>query len=195
MTCGDKTSAMLCAVWYGTDAFKFSILNSQFSILNSKCNLQRCRPLLPFLAEKNFFHSPALGNPEFSCNFAPVNPKPFFFRTMELQSKVFILGEDTAWETPDAGVRRQVMGYDEPLMLVKVEFQTGAVGAVHAHPHRQASYVASGKFEVQVGGEKKTLGAGDGFFVAPDVPHGVLCLESGVLVDTFNPMRRDFLGR
>lgn len=112
----------------------------------------------------------------------------------EVQSKVFIFGEETAWESPDVGVRRQVMGYCDQLMLVKVEFQAGAVGTVHAHPHAQASYVASGKFEVQVGDEKKTLSAGDGFFAASGVLHGVLCLEGGVLVDTFNPMRRDFVG-
>jgi quercetin dioxygenase-like cupin family protein len=117
-----------------------------------------------------------------------------FFNTMEVQSNIFILGEATAWEPAGDGVRRQVMGYSEQLMLVKVAFETGAVGAVHAHPHAQASYVASGRFEVQVGEEKKTLSAGDGFFAAPSVPHGVLCLESGVLVDTFNPMRRDFVG-
>jgi quercetin dioxygenase-like cupin family protein len=114
---------------------------------------------------------------------------------MEGQGKIFILSAEAAWESPDAGVRRQVMGYSEQLMLVKVEFRAGAAGAVHAHPHAQASYVASGRFEVQVGEEKKTLSAGDGFFAAPNVPHGVICLEGGVLVDTFNPMRRDFVGR
>jgi quercetin dioxygenase-like cupin family protein len=112
---------------------------------------------------------------------------------METKSKTFILSEQAAWEQTGEGVRRQVMGYDEQLMLVKVAFQQGAVGAVHEHPHVQASYVASGKFEVQVGEEKKTLTSGDGFFVDSNVAHGVLCLEAGVLIDTFSPMRKDFV--
>ncbi|MDR2813332.1 MAG: cupin domain-containing protein [Prevotellaceae bacterium] len=114
---------------------------------------------------------------------------------MENKSNTFILGEHAAWEPAGDGVRRQVMGYGEQLMLVQVEFQKGAVGARHEHPHAQASYVASGKFEVQVGEEKKTLSGGDGFFVEPNVPHGVFCLEAGVLIDTFSPMRLDFVGR
>jgi len=29
--------------------------------------------------------------------------------------------------------------------------------------------------------------------VAPNKPHGCVCLEAGVLIDTFTPMRADFL--
>jgi quercetin dioxygenase-like cupin family protein len=112
---------------------------------------------------------------------------------MKTKSKKFIMAEATPWEPAGVGVRRQILGYDGQLMLVKVEFQKGAIGSVHEHFHSQASYVASGKFEVQINDEKQVLGVGDGFYVAPDVPHGVLCLEAGVLIDTFSPMRLDFL--
>ena len=37
------------------------------------------------------------------------------------------------------------------------------------------------------------LHAGDGYYVAPSLPHGFVCLEAGVLIDTFTPMREDFL--
>jgi quercetin dioxygenase-like cupin family protein len=112
---------------------------------------------------------------------------------MKTKSKNFIMSEATPWEPAGTGVRRQILGYDGQLMLVKVEFQKGAVGSVHEHFHSQASYVVSGKFEVQINGEKQVLSAGDGFFVAPDVSHGALCLEAGVLIDTFSPMRLDFI--
>ncbi|MDR0415590.1 MAG: cupin domain-containing protein [Prevotellaceae bacterium] len=107
--------------------------------------------------------------------------------------KIFIPNSQSAWTTVGEGMRRQIAGYNDQLMMVKVEFQQGSVGAVHKHPHSQASYVASGKFEVQVGDEKMTLAAGDCFFAAPNVPHGTLCLEAGVLVDVFSPMRNDFV--
>ena len=35
--------------------------------------------------------------------------------------------------------------------------------------------------------------AGEGYFVAPNLAHGCVCLEAGVLIDTFSPMREDFL--
>lgn len=57
----------------------------------------------------------------------------------------------------------------------------------------QTTYVASGCFEVTIGQEKKVLRAGDGYYVAPNLEHGCVCLEAGVLIDTFTPMREDFL--
>jgi quercetin dioxygenase-like cupin family protein len=79
-------------------------------------------------------------------------------------------------------------------MVVRVAFEAGAVGAVHAHPHSQSTYVESGRFEVVIDGETRVLGAGDGFYVAPHLDHGAVCLEAGVLIDTFSPAREDFLG-
>ena len=39
----------------------------------------------------------------------------------------------------------------------------------------------------------KVLVAGDGYYVAPDELHGCVCLEEGILIDTFSPVRADFL--
>ena len=78
-------------------------------------------------------------------------------------------------------------------MMVKVKFEQGAIGTLHQHPHTQSTYVASGCFEVTIGEEKKVLRAGDGYYVAPNLPHGCVCHEAGILIDTFTPMREDFL--
>lgn len=59
------------------------------------------------------------------------------------------------------GLRRKVMAWDDHLMLVKVEFEKGAIGAVHEHPHTQVSYVERGMFEVEIGGERRVLKGGD----------------------------------
>lgn len=111
------------------------------------------------------------------------------------RSVAFLYEKDLQWEDAEPGVKRQIMGYDGQLMVVKVKFEKGAVGKAHTHYHTQATYVASGKFEITIGGEKKVLEAGDGYYVAPDVQHGAVCLEAGVLIDTFSPMRADFLGK
>jgi quercetin dioxygenase-like cupin family protein len=109
------------------------------------------------------------------------------------QSAIFIEDKDIAWEFPDPGVRRKVMAYNDQLMLVRVDFEQGAVGTLHEHYHSQISHVESGAFEVQIDGEKKVLRAGDAFYVPPDTVHGVVCLEAGVLIDVFNPSREDFI--
>ncbi|MBR1632177.1 MAG: cupin domain-containing protein [Bacteroidales bacterium] len=112
---------------------------------------------------------------------------------MKTRSEVFQIASELPWEPAGEGVRRQIMGYDGQLMVVKVHFDKGAVGALHEHYHSQATYVASGKFELTIGNEKKVLSEGDGYYVAPDEIHGCVCLEEGVLIDVFSPHRADFL--
>ena len=112
---------------------------------------------------------------------------------MKTKSEVFQIAKEMGWENPGPGIKRQIMGYDGQLMMVKVVFEEGAVGTMHEHYHSQATYVASGKFELTIGEEKRILEAGDGYYVAPDVLHGCVGLEAGRLIDTFSPMRADFL--
>lgn len=109
------------------------------------------------------------------------------------RSATFIYENDKEWEPAGEGVTRQIMGYDGQVMLVKVKFEKGAIGTPHSHYHTQTTYVVSGKFEFTVGDEKKIVEAGDGIYIEPDVLHGCVCLEPGILVDCFAPMRADFL--
>ena len=112
---------------------------------------------------------------------------------MKTKSSNFLRATEISWENPAPGLTRQILGYDGHIMMVKIKFEKGAVGYVHEHFHSQCTYVAEGKFEVMIGGEKKILKTGDGFYVEPDVAHGVVCLEEGMLIDVFSPMRMDFL--
>jgi len=105
----------------------------------------------------------------------------------------FVRAAEIGWDKMSEGVRRQVLGHGTDLMIVRVEFDSGGVGAMHHHPHRQASYVASGRFSVTVGEEVTELGVGDCFYPPANMPHGVTALEGGVLIDVFTPVREDFL--
>ena len=91
------------------------------------------------------------------------------------------------------GVTRRILSYDDNLMSVEVAFETGAVGAPHTHPHTQCSYVLSGRFSYSVEGEAVELNPGDSIVVPSNLLHGTVCLEKGVLLDIFTPMREDFL--
>lgn len=110
-----------------------------------------------------------------------------------IKEKSFVTSSEIAWESVDSGVERKILGHDDQLMMVCVRFEKGAIGSLHHHVHRQISYVQEGRFEVAVDGKKKILKQGDCFFVAPDLEHGVIALEQGMLVDIFTPARKDFL--
>lgn len=105
----------------------------------------------------------------------------------------FQLGEQIRVEEPGKGIKRQIFGYDNQIMMVKVTFEKGAIGDLHTHSHIQVSYVESGRFEMTIDNEIKVLEKGDGFYIPSNVLHGSKCLEAGVLIDVFNPMREDFL--
>ena len=107
--------------------------------------------------------------------------------------KVFIENDEISWQQMDMAVKRKIMAYDDKLMVVKVAFDKGGIGSLHQHHHSQITHIESGIFEVEIGEEKKVLKAGDAFYIPPNVMHGAVCLEAGVLIDVFSPMREDFI--
>mgnify|MGYP000470454696 FL=1 len=107
--------------------------------------------------------------------------------------KTLITDEQVPWEDLGDGIQRKIMAYNETMMLVKVQFLAGAVGALHQHPHTQASYVSQGVFDITIDGQTKRLRAGDVYFVPADLIHGAVCIEAGELIDVFTPMRADLL--
>jgi len=112
---------------------------------------------------------------------------------MKTRSKNFLYERDIPWESAGIGITRQVMGYDGQIMMVKVKFEKGAIGTPHTHYHTQNTYVVSGKFEFTVEGKTQLVEAGDGVYMEPEVLHGCKCLEAGILIDCFTPIRADFL--
>jgi len=105
----------------------------------------------------------------------------------------FIEDKEIIWEQAAKGIRRKIITYDTSVMLVKVDFEQGAVGAVHHHVHVQMTHIESGVFEVEISGRKKILKAGDAFHIPSNAEHGVVCLEKGVFIEVFSPMREDFV--
>lgn len=91
------------------------------------------------------------------------------------------------------GVTRRVLAYTDGLMCVENTFEKGAVGALHSHPHTQITYVVEGVFSFTIDGETRTVRKGDTMLKENGVIHGCTCLEEGILLDIFTPMREDFV--
>lgn len=119
-------------------------------------------------------------------------------KKMEYESHYYIRGKEAPINNLKPGLQRQILGYNNDLMLVKVIFGPEMVGQrppKHSHHQSQSSYIIEGKFEFHCGDrEVVVLGPGDSFYVEPDVPHEAYCLEPGIIIDSFNPVREDFLG-
>ena len=110
-----------------------------------------------------------------------------------MQTEAFLPGSEVEREVIGEGITRQIFGFNNQIMMVKIYFETGSVGYVHDHFHSQVTYVESGEFEVTIGDETRTLVAGDSYFMEPNIQHGSICVKAGVLIDVFSPIREDFI--
>lgn len=113
---------------------------------------------------------------------------------MTVKGEVFAFAAATPMEEVDDIVSRQILTFNDEIMMVRVTFRkAGPGGQPHGHPHVQVTSVESGVFDLTIGGRTARLTAGDSFYVPSGVHHGVVCIEPGVLVDVFTPMREEFV--
>jgi quercetin dioxygenase-like cupin family protein len=93
--------------------------------------------------------------------------------------------------------RTRFLAQTDRLMTAVIDFNDGPTSEPdppHSHPHEQITYVAEGEIICFIGNEKHHLRAGDLFTVPPNLPHSVQLLTAKVrVVDTFTPIREDFL--
>ena len=87
--------------------------------------------------------------------------------------------------------RRMIVGAKE--MLVRWEFNKGALAARHSHPHEQMVVMVHGKLRLVVGDDETVMGPDDIVVIPPQVPHEAEALEDTVVIDIFSPPREDFL--
>jgi quercetin dioxygenase-like cupin family protein len=98
---------------------------------------------------------------------------------------------------PIAEGRTRYLAHTAHLMMVVIDFEDGPSAEPdppHSHPHEQVTYVAAGELLFFLDSEPHRLGPGDMITVPPNVPHTIQLLSDRVrLVDTFSPIRDDFL--
>ncbi|HEY5825075.1 MAG TPA: cupin domain-containing protein [Cyclobacteriaceae bacterium] len=95
------------------------------------------------------------------------------------------------------GVSRKLI-HANNLMTVIIDFSNGPwkePDPPHSHPHEQTTYIAEGEVLFICEGEvDQKLKAGDLFCVASNKKHTIQLLsERARLVDSFNPIREEFL--
>lgn len=105
--------------------------------------------------------------------------------------------DEVPYEEVKEGLRRKII-YTKNLMNVLIDFSNGPweePEPPHSHPHEQTSFVAEGEIIFYCEDEPdQHLKAGDMFAVPSGKKHTIKLLTKKVrLVDSFNPVREDFL--
>ena len=109
-----------------------------------------------------------------------------------------VLKEDEAkLTTVKEGIQRKLL-HTQNLMMVVIDFTNGPwdePDPMHHHVHEQTTYVAEGDIIFLCEGEPdQRLKKGDMFSVPSGIPHAIQLLSKKArLVDSFNPIRADFL--
>lgn len=83
--------------------------------------------------------------------------------------------------------------FGEQMMLSLVEFEPHAVVEEHSHPHEQMGLMLEGEAEFIVGGQSRTVRAGEMWRIPGGVKHKVIAGDKPVrAVDVFHPIRDDY---
>lgn len=89
------------------------------------------------------------------------------------------------------GVFRRAV-YLDNLMLTFFDLEPGCEVPEHAHPHEQITYVLEGEMVFTLDGETRTLRAGEGATIPPNVPHSGVFPGPARVVDAWHPVREDY---
>ena len=101
---------------------------------------------------------------------------------------------DARTTTPEPGLSRKVLAYNDKLFLAEHRLAKGFNGALHSHPHEQLVYVISGRLRIIAAGDSFEVTTGDTFLVRGGVQHAAAALEDSLVIDVFSPCREDYIG-
>jgi Uncharacterized conserved protein, contains double-stranded beta-helix domain len=97
--------------------------------------------------------------------------------------------------TPQGETVGNKVQHTDCMSLVTWRFSKGHIGAMHAHPQEQVSYVLQGLVEFKTNTGSLVAKAGDQVLFAGHEAHGSTALEDSVVLDIFSSVREDFKGK
>ena len=87
--------------------------------------------------------------------------------------------------------RKLAVGQNE--MIGRLSLKKGAVVPPHKHLSEQITMVINGALKFTIGGKDITVNAGEVLVIPPNVVHSAVALEDSDDIDSFSPLRLDWL--
>jgi quercetin dioxygenase-like cupin family protein len=120
-------------------------------------------------------------------------PGDRFATTPDIRHHLCVKGEENPWIEIAPGIKRRTVCAGASMYQMRAELAAGSRLPEHAHRQEQIAHVIKGRMKLIVSGVPHELAAGDAFYLASNVPHGVETLEATTVIDTFSPPRDDYL--
>ena len=100
---------------------------------------------------------------------------------------------ENPWIEICPGIKRQTRASGKTMYQMTAELDAGSRMPEHRHPQEQVVHILEGRMRLIVDGTPHELSAGDSFYLAGNVPHGVETIENTRVLDTFSPPREEYL--
>jgi quercetin dioxygenase-like cupin family protein len=100
---------------------------------------------------------------------------------------------ENPWIEICPGIKRQTVASGKTMYQMIAELDAGSRMPEHRHPQEQLVHILEGRMRLIVDGTPHELSAGDSFYLAGNVPHGVETIENTRVLDTFSPPREEYL--
>ena len=97
------------------------------------------------------------------------------------------------WIEIAPGIKRRTICTGATMYQMRAELKAGSRMPEHKHAQEQIAHVIKGRMKLIVEGVPNELAAGDAWYLASNVPHGVETIEDTTVIDTFSPPRNDYL--
>ena len=91
------------------------------------------------------------------------------------------------------GITRRTVANGKTMYQMVATLAAGSRTPAHQHPQEQIVHILEGQMRLIVNGVPHELLAGDSFYLASNVPHGVETVLQTRVLDTFSPPRDDYL--
>ena len=100
--------------------------------------------------------------------------------------------DEDGFEQLTPSIARQAV-HGETMTIARFRLRKGTHVEEHAHPNEQVATVLSGRMRFLLRGEEHVVGAGESIVLPPNVPHAADVLEDSEVLDTFSPVRDDWI--
>ena len=91
------------------------------------------------------------------------------------------------------GVDFLVLAVGKDTMVTKMLYKETDFVPFHKHPNEQSGYVISGKYKLRFDNNEYLLSEGDSYSIPSNIEHSIEIIEGGEVIDTFSPIRQDYL--
>ena len=100
---------------------------------------------------------------------------------------------ENPWIAICPGIKRQTVANGKTVYQMLATLEPGSKMPAHQHPQEQIVHILSGRMKLIVDVTPHEMKAGDSFYLAANVPHGVETIEETRVLDTFSPPRDEYL--